>query len=67
MRHCRRMRLPTCSRRFRAITARMAASTASPELGSWEMFTDRHRTAFWAAAGIGLAAGVHLLAKRLKI
>lgn len=22
------------------------------KLGSWEMFTDRHRTAFWAAAGI---------------
>ena len=37
------------------------------KLGSWEMFTDRHRTAFWAAAGIGLATGVHLMAKRLKI
>jgi short-subunit dehydrogenase len=37
------------------------------KLGSWEMFTDRHRTAFWAAAGVGLVAGVHLLAKRLKI
>jgi short-subunit dehydrogenase len=37
------------------------------KLGSWEMFTDRHRTAFWAAAGIGLAASVHLLAKRLRI
>jgi short-subunit dehydrogenase len=36
-------------------------------LGSWEMFTDRHRTAFWAVAGVGLAAGVHLLAKRLKV
>ena len=35
--------------------------------GSWEMFTDRHRTAFWAAAGIGLVTGVHFLAKRLKI
>jgi len=35
--------------------------------GSWEMFTDRHRTAFWAAAGIGLLTGVHLLAKRLKV
>jgi hypothetical protein len=31
------------------------------------MFTDRHRTAFWAAAGIGLMTGVHLLAKRRKI
>ena len=35
--------------------------------GSWEMFTDRHRTAFWAAAGLGLVTGVHLLAKRFKI
>jgi short-subunit dehydrogenase len=35
--------------------------------GSWEMFTDRHRTAFRAAAGIGLLTGVHLLAKRLKV
>ena len=34
---------------------------------SWAMFSDRHRTAFWAAAGIGLVTGVHLLAKRLKI
>ena len=33
--------------------------------GSWEMFTDRHRTAFWAAAGLGLAAVVHQIAKRL--
>ena len=37
------------------------------KLGSWEMFTDRHRMAFWAAAGVGLAASLHLLAKRLKI
>ncbi len=37
------------------------------KLRSWEMFTDRHRTAFWAAAGIGLITGVHLLAKRLKV
>jgi short-subunit dehydrogenase len=38
------------------------------KLGSWEMYTDRHRTAFWAAAaGIGLVTGIHLLAKRLKI
>ena len=36
-------------------------------LGSWEMFTDRHRMAFWAAAGLGLVTGVHLLAKKLKI
>ena len=35
--------------------------------GSWEMFTDRHKMAFWAAAGIGLATGVHLLAKKLNV
>jgi short-subunit dehydrogenase len=35
--------------------------------GSWEMFTDRHRMAFWATAGIGLVSGVYLLAKKLKI
>ena len=35
--------------------------------GSWEMFTSRHRTAFWATAFVGLATGAHLLAKRLKI
>jgi short-subunit dehydrogenase len=37
-------------------------------LGSWEMFTDRHRTAFWATiAGVGLLAGAHLLARKLRI
>ena len=35
--------------------------------GSWEMFTDRHRTAFWSAAAIGLVAVVHQVAKRLGI
>jgi short-subunit dehydrogenase len=35
--------------------------------GSWEMFTDRHRTAFWAVAAIGLAACVHQVAKRLNV
>jgi NAD(P)-dependent dehydrogenase (short-subunit alcohol dehydrogenase family) len=35
--------------------------------GSWEIFTSRHRTAMAAAALIGVATGVHLLAKRLKI
>ncbi|MGI4747465.1 MAG: SDR family oxidoreductase [Janthinobacterium lividum] len=35
--------------------------------GSWEMFTDRHRAAFWAAAGIGLVAGIHMIAKRLDV
>ncbi len=34
---------------------------------SWEMFTDRHRDVFWAAAGIGLLAGLHQLARRLNI
>ena len=38
------------------------------KLGSWEMFTDRHRTAFWAAvAGVGLVTSAHLLAKKLKV
>jgi short-subunit dehydrogenase len=40
---------------------------AQSRLGSWEMFTDRHRTAFWAAAAIGVIASLHLAAKRLKI
>ncbi len=35
--------------------------------GSWEMFTDRHRTAFWAAAGLGLLTCVHLLAKKYDV
>ncbi|MCJ2065402.1 SDR family oxidoreductase [Methylobacterium sp. J-088] len=34
--------------------------------GSWEMFTDRHRTAFWAAAALGAVTGLHLLAKRYR-
>ena len=40
---------------------------ARSRTGSWEMFTDRHRTAFWAAAAIAVVAGVHQLAKRLDI
>jgi len=40
---------------------------ARSRTGSWEMFTDRHRTAFWAAAAIALIAGVHQLAKRLDV
>ena len=40
---------------------------AQSRLGSWEMFTDRHRSAFWAAAAIGMVASLHLAAKRLKI
>jgi len=35
--------------------------------GSWEVFTSYHRNAMWAAVFVGLAAGAHLLAKRLKI
>ena len=35
--------------------------------GSWEMFTDRHRTAFWAVAATGLVLGVHQLAKKYDI
>jgi short-subunit dehydrogenase len=35
--------------------------------GSWEMFTSRHRDAFWAAVLVGAAAGAHLLAKRLRV
>jgi short-subunit dehydrogenase len=33
---------------------------------SWEMFTDRHRTAFWAVAGLGLLAGARLLARKWR-
>ena len=40
---------------------------ARSRTGSWEMFTDRHRTAFWAAAAVALVAGVHQIAKRLDI
>lgn len=35
--------------------------------GSWEMFTDRHRAAFWAAAGVAAVAVLHQAAKRLDI
>jgi short-subunit dehydrogenase len=34
--------------------------------GSWEVFTSYHRNAMWAAVAVGLVAGAHLLAKRLK-
>jgi NADP-dependent 3-hydroxy acid dehydrogenase YdfG len=40
---------------------------ADAKPSSWEMVTDRHRTFFWLGAGIGLVAGLHLLARRLKI
>ena len=40
---------------------------ARSKTGSWEMFTDRHRTAFWAVAAIALVTTVHQLAKRLEI
>ena len=35
--------------------------------GSWEMFTDRHRAAFFAVAALGLIAGIHQIAKRLGV
>ena len=35
--------------------------TAKP--GSWEMFTDRHRTAFWSAAGIAALLGIGAVLK----
>ncbi|MGI4795738.1 MAG: SDR family oxidoreductase [Janthinobacterium lividum] len=35
--------------------------------GSWEMFTDRHRNAFWAVAGLGLLTCAHLLAKKYDV
>jgi short-subunit dehydrogenase len=34
---------------------------------SWEVFTDRHRSAFWTLAAVGLLGGLHLLAKRYKV
>ena len=34
---------------------------------SFEMFTDRHRTAFWAAAAVAVVAGLHQIAKRLDV
>ena len=35
--------------------------------GSWEMFTSRHRTAFWATVGVVAVAGIHQIAKRLNV
>ena len=35
--------------------------------GSWEMFTDRHRAAFWAATGVGVVAVIHQVAKRVGV
>lgn len=34
---------------------------------TWEMFTSRHRNALWAAVAVGVLAGAHLMAKRLKV
>ena len=48
-------------------TARMGASTPGRGRRSWEMFTSRHRDAFWATVFLGTAAGAYLLAKRLRI
>ncbi len=39
----------------------------NPRTGSWEMFTSRHRTAFWAATFVGVATIAHRLARRLDI
>ncbi|HEY0206754.1 MAG TPA: SDR family oxidoreductase [Acetobacteraceae bacterium] len=38
-----------------------------PRTGSWEMFTSRHRAAFWAAAFAGAAVVAHKLARRLDV
>ena len=35
--------------------------------GSWEMFTDRHRTAFWGALGLAGLLGLHLLARKANV
>jgi short-subunit dehydrogenase len=35
--------------------------------GSWEMAVSRHHKAAWVGVFIGIAIGVHLLAKRLKV
>ena len=35
--------------------------------GSWEMAVSRHHQAAWVGVFIGIAIGVHLLAKQLKI
>ena len=35
----------------------------SARVGSWEMFTDRHRAAFWGAAGILAVAGIGALVR----
>lgn len=40
---------------------------AESKTGSWEMFTDRHRSAFWTLAALGLLGGVHLLARKYKV
>jgi short-subunit dehydrogenase len=34
---------------------------------SWEVFTSRHRDAFWATVAVGAVLGLHQVAKRLKI
>jgi short-subunit dehydrogenase len=35
--------------------------------GSWQMFTDRHRSAFWAIAAVGVIGGIHVLARRCRV
>jgi hypothetical protein len=39
---------------------------ARSRTASWEMFTDRHRNAFWVAAGVGLLTGAALLMRKLR-
>lgn len=39
---------------------------AESRAASWEMFTDRHRSAFFAVAGIGLLTGASLLIRKLR-
>jgi len=38
-----------------------------PRTGSWEMFTSRHRNAFWGTVLLGAVYGTHRLARRLDI
>jgi short-subunit dehydrogenase len=39
---------------------------AEAKTRSWEMFTDRHRAAFWALAAVGVSASIGLLISRRR-